>query len=201
MPRVSTLFVFACIATAAGAYLARDLGNGAVFPTLIGFIASYIFLMVVRRREVLNVIALYAFSLMTGVWIGPVLNAYAHSAGGYQLIGQAMLISSAVFAGAASFGWFTSTNLAPLRRYLIGGLLALIAVGLLSFFFAFSSGVSLGFSLGIVVIFVGFTAIDFQRLRRNYPANEYILATVSIYLDFLNIFLAVLNILGGGRRN
>src|SRR5713226_1342612 len=85
MPRVSTLFTFSCIATAAGAYLARDLGTGAVIPTLIGFIASYIFLMVVRRREVINVIALYAFTLMTGVWIGPALNSYAHSAGGYQL--------------------------------------------------------------------------------------------------------------------
>lgn len=199
-PKVATLFVFSCLATAVGAHLGRDLPyvNPLIFLAVV--IGSLFLVQAVRKIEPLNVIVLYGFNLVIGLMIAPVINYYASSQGGPALITEAMVVSGAIFSGAAAFGWATSTNLQPMRRYLVAGLFGLIAVGLLSFFFLHSAGIALAYNFAIVAIFVAFTAIDFQRIRRMYPADEYILATVAIYLDFLNIFLAVLSILGGGRR-
>jgi modulator of FtsH protease len=199
-PKVATLFVFSCVATAVGAYLGRNLPfvNPLLFLAVI--IGSLFLVQAVRKVEPLNVIVLYGFNLLIGVMIAPIINYYASSQGGPALITEAMVVSGAVFSGAAAFGWATSTNLQPLRRYLVAGLFGLIAIGLLSFFFLHSAGIALAYNFAIVAIVVAFTAIDFQRIRRRYPADEYIMATVAIYLDFLNIFLAVLSILGGGRR-
>jgi modulator of FtsH protease len=199
-PKVATLFVFSCLATAVGAYLGRNLPYVNPLIFLLVVFGSLFLLQAVRKVEPLNVIVLYGFNLLIGLMIAPLINSYASSQGGPALIGEAMVVSGAVFSGAAAYGWATSTNLQPLRRYLVAGLFGLIAIGLLSFFFLHSSGVALAYNFAIVAIFVAFTAIDFQRIRRVYPADEYVLATVTIYLDFLNIFLAVLSILGGGRR-
>jgi modulator of FtsH protease len=199
-PKVATLFVFSCLATAVGAYLGRNLPFVNPLLFLVVIIGSLFLVQAVRKVEPLNVIVLYGFNLLIGVMIAPIINYYASSQGGPALTTEAMVVSAAVFSGAAAFGWATSTNLQPLRRYLVAGLFALIAIGLLSFFFLHSAGIALAYNFAIVAVFVAFTAIDFQRIRRRFPADEYIMATVAIYLDFLNIFLAVLSILGGGRR-
>lgn len=199
-PKVATLFVFACVATAAGAFVGRDLHYVNPLVFLVVVFGSLFLLQAVRKTEPLNVVVLYGFTFILGVMIAPMVNYYAASKGGPQLISEAMLVSGAVFSGAAAYGWLTSTNLQPARRYLVGALFACIALGLLSLFFLHSAGIALAYNFAIVALFVGFTAIDFQRIRRLYPADEYIMATVAIYLDFLNIFLAVMSILGGGRR-
>lgn len=199
-PKVSTLFVFSCLATAAGAYLGRGLPYVNPLIFLVVVLGSLFLVQAVRKVEPLNVIVLYGFNVVVGLMIAPIINFYASSQGGPALIAEAMVVSGAIFSGAAAFGWVTSTNLQPLSRYLVAGLFGLIAIGLLSFFFLHSAGIALAYNFAIVALFVAFTAIDFQRIRRIYAADEYILATVAIYLDFLNIFLAVLSILGGGRR-
>jgi modulator of FtsH protease len=198
--RVATLFIFSCLATAAGAYLGRDLAYVNPLIFLVVVLGSLFLLQAVRKIEPVNVIALYAFNLVIGLMIAPVIHRYATSIGGPRLIAEAMVISGAIFSGAAAYGWATSTNLQPARRYLVAALFALIAVGLASYFFLNSAGIAMAYNFGIVGLFVAFTAIDFQRIRRVYPPEEYVLATVAIYLDFLNLFLAILSILGGGRR-
>ncbi len=199
-PKVATLFVFSSLATAAGAYLGRDLPYVHPLLFLAAVLGSLFLLTTVRKIEPLNVVVLYGFNLVVGLMIAPVIHHYASSAGGPQLITEAMVVSAAVFSGAAAYGWVTSTNLQPLSRYLVGALFAVIAIGLLSFFFLHSAGIALAYNFAIVGLFVLFTAIDFQRIRRLYAPDEYIMATVAIYLDFLNIFLAVLSILGGNRN-
>lgn len=200
LPKVTSLFVFSCLATAAGAYIGRNLPFINPLLFLVVVLGSLFALQAVRKIEPINVIALYAFNLVIGLMIAPIINYYASSQGGPQLIAEAMVVSGAVFSGAAAFGWATETNLQPLARYLVAGLFGVIAIGLLSFFFLHSAGIAMVYNWVVVALFVGFTAVDFQRIRRLYPADEYVLATVAIYLDFLNIFLAVLSILGGGRR-
>ena len=199
-PKVMTLFVFSCLATAAGAYFGRDLPYVNPIIFLVVTLGSLFVLQAVRKVEPLNVIVLYGWNVLLGLMIAPVINYYASPSGGPRLITEAMVISGAVFSGAAAFGWATSTNLQPIRRYLVAVLFGLIAIGLLAYFFLHAAGIALAYNFAIVAVFVMFTAIDFQRIRRLYTADEYIMATVAIYLDFLNIFLSVLSILGGGRR-
>ena len=81
-------------------------------------------------------------------------------------------------------------------------------VGLIGLFARFSTGFSLIYSLGGAALFVGFTLYDFSNIKRRYGPNDYVIATVQLYLDFLNLFWFLLRILsilsgngGGGRRS
>jgi FtsH-binding integral membrane protein len=68
-------------------------------------------------------------------------------------------------------------------------------------------GFQMAISLAIVGLFVGFALYDFSNIKLRYGPNDFVIATVALYLDFLNLFMAILRILmmlaGGGnsRRN
>ncbi|MBV9282631.1 MAG: hypothetical protein JOZ41_21345, partial [Chloroflexi bacterium] len=76
-PKVATLFVFSCLATAAGAYLGRDLPYVNPLIFLVVVIGSLFLVQAVRKIEPLNVAVLYGFNLLIGVMIAPVINYYA----------------------------------------------------------------------------------------------------------------------------
>ncbi len=86
-------------------------------------------------------------------------------------------------------------------------MVGLIVVGLLGVFVHFSPGVNLLYALVGAAIFVGFTLYDFSNIKFRYGQNDYVLATVALYLDFINLFWFLVQILlslsGGGssRRN
>ncbi len=87
------------------------------------------------------------------------------------------------------------------------GLIALIVVGVVGIFVHFSAGAHLLYSVVGAALFVGFTLYDFSNIKHRFGPNDYVMATVSLYLDFLNLFLFLLQILmslsggGGSRRN
>jgi len=199
--RVAVCFVFSCVATALGAYAGRDLSSGAYLVAVIAFFASYVVLFLVRKIETINVIALLAFTFIAGLTIGPTIAQYTSVPGGGRVLADAMLLSAMVFSGSAAFGWMTSANLEGLSRYLTAALFVLIGFGLLLMFFITSRTAEIAYDLGIMVVFVGYTAVDFQRIRTRYEPSDYILVTAMIYLDALNLFLALLDLLGGNRRD
>jgi len=199
--RVAICFTFSCLATAAGAYLGRNISNGGFIVAIIAFFASYFLLFLVRKMEPINLIVLFAFTFIAGLTIGPAIAQYTSVPGGARVLVEAMLLCAVIFAGSAAFGWTTSLDLHGLSKYLMGALFALIAVGLLFLFITTSQAAEDAYDIGIAVVFVGFTALDFQRIRGTYDPSEYILATATIYLDALNLFLALLNLLSGNRRD
>ncbi len=77
----------------------------------------------------------------------------------------------------------------------------LISTSLMNFFFQ-SALASLWIAGGTVLVFSGLLVFDTWRLLRSgqYGKDDYVPAAVNIYLDLLNIFLAILNLLGGRRR-
>ena len=79
------------------------------------------------------------------------------------------------------------------------GLIILVVGGLLNFFIFKSSAGSFLFSCAGVFLFSGFILYDTSNILRNYPTDEYISATLSLYLDIFNLFLAILRILGYTR--
>ncbi len=85
--------------------------------------------------------------------------------------------------------------------FFIVGVWVLIAASLLSFFFPSAIG-SLWISAATVLVFSGLLVFDTWRILRSgqYGPDDYVPAAVNIYLDLLNIFMAILNLLGGGRR-
>jgi FtsH-binding integral membrane protein len=147
----------------------------------------------------LGLFFVYAASL--GLTIGLIVTLYTN-----ESVVAAFLSSSAMFGGAALYGYTTKRSLASMGGYLSMGLFGLIvAIGVNIFL---GSG-PLGFVIAIigVVIFTGLTAWDVQRIS----AGNLVQATGSVekaavigalhlYLDFVNLFLFLLRIFGGGRR-
>ena len=81
------------------------------------------------------------------------------------------------------------------------GLLAWLVPGMAS------APIQLAYSGGIVVLFTGFLFYDFSNIRLRYRLDDYVIASIQLYLDFVNLFWAILRILliisgnGGGGRS
>ena len=97
--------------------------------------------------------------------------------------------------GFGAAGYATRRDLAPLARILFWALLALIVFGIVTIFVRIPNGQLIYAVLGLV-IFAGFTMVDFQRLRRTKDIRSAPLLAASIFLDILNVFLFFLSIFG-----
>ena len=97
-----------------------------------------------------------------------------------------------------AWGYATRRDLAPMARYLFWALLALIAFGIVMIFVSIPGGYVI-YSIVGLVIFAGYTMYDFQRLRRSNNPDDAVYLAASIFVDVLNIFLLILNLLGASR--
>ena len=84
-----------------------------------------------------------------------------------------------------------------MARYLFWALLALIVFGIVMIFVNIPGGYVI-YDLGLV-IFAGYTMYDFQRIRRAKNPDDAVYLAASIFVDVLNIFLLILNLLGASR--
>lgn len=78
---------------------------------------------------------------------------------------------------------------------LFAGLWILIIAGIVQIFFPFSKGVQLALAVGGVIVFSGYILFDTYLIFNKYSAEDYIIASISLYLDFINLFLRILEIL------
>lgn len=131
---------------------------------------------------------------------------YIYEVGSLVLV---FAVTAAYFGVMAAFGYFTSMDLSRIRTILVGGLIFLVVFGIVSMFIpAFGLMEQVVCIIGMVV-FLGFTAYDTQKIKALYyglSGDEAMLAKASIfsalqlYLDFINLFLYLLRLLGR-RRN
>ncbi len=206
--RVSYLLCTALLVTAAAAWWAAQarLSPALFLPLMIGTFACVIGLNFTRTKPGLSLALLYALSVMEGLLMGPLLNVIARGYGnGAAVIGEAAALSAVIVAGLGAYVWISGKDFGGIGKFLFWALLGLIVVGLLRFFVAFSPGVNLIYSIGGAAIFAGFTLYDFSNIKFRYGPNDYVIATVALYLDFLNLFWFLVQILlslgGGSRRN
>jgi len=111
-------------------------------------------------------------------------------------IGNAVLGTAGVFVIAAAVVYISNRSFASWGKYLLMALIVGIVLMIASIFLPISQLLISGF-LGI--IFVGLTIFDFWRVKAARPGDDNaLLIAVSLYLDFINIFLILLRIFGGG---
>jgi modulator of FtsH protease len=125
--------------------------------------------------------------------MAPTIAYYAHT--NPQAVWQAGGATALFIAGFGAAGYATRRDLQPLARVLFWALLALIAFGIITIFVRIPNG-QLIYAIFGLVIFAGFTMIDFQRLRRVKDIRAAPLLAASIFLDILNVFLFFLSIFG-----
>jgi modulator of FtsH protease len=185
---------------ALGAYIGRNMTGGAGLLFFIGVFACVFGLNYAssRGREQLATALLFGMGLLIGLAVAPVIAYYAKT--NPAAVWQAAGATGAGVAALGSFGYATRRDLSSWARTLFWALLALIVFGLVAIFVSIPHANVIYCVLGLV-IFGGFTIVDFNRLRRTSMGSAVPIAA-SIFLDIFNIFLLLLRLFGGGgNRN
>ena len=121
-------------------------------------------------------------------------------------IAQVFFITAATFGAMSLYGYTTKRDLTQIGSFLIMGLFGIIIASVVNIFLA-SSALSFGISIVGVLIFVGLTAWDTQKIKESYDvgfgadvlAKGAIMGALSLYLDFINLFLMLLRLFGNQR--
>ncbi len=148
------------------------------------------------------IIGFLAYSVINGMTLASIFFIYSG-----ESLAIVFLTCAGMFAGMAIYGLRTKSNLHGYGRYLIMAVWGIIIASLLNLLFK-SSGLTMVISLVSVAVFAGLTAYDSQKmlaLSENSDGSEAfrkvaILGALELYLDFINMFLALLRIFGRGRN-
>jgi FtsH-binding integral membrane protein len=184
--------------TAVAAWLFQGIPAGlGTIALIVGFVLL-LALNWARQNEALSLVLFYAFTFLEGVGLAPVIGNYAHAVGPDVIVNAASTTGLGMFALAAIV-YATGLDLRRFQGIFMLALLGLVVVGVVSMFVRFIQPEV--YSYITLVIFSGLVLIDFARIRAGGDGLSSIQMAVSIYLDAINIFLALLQIFGGRRSN
>ncbi len=159
----------------------------------------------VNRMSAATATALFViYSGLNGVTLSSIFLVYVQTS-----IVSTFLICAATFIACSLYGWMTKRDLTSLGGFMIMGLIGIVIASLVNLFLQ-SSSVSAIISYIGVFVFIGLTAYDTQKIKNmamTQPANldgavirkGAILGALSLYLDFINLFLMLLSIFGQRR--
>ena len=147
--------------------------------------------------------AFIAFAALIGLSMSALLVVYTGAS-----IGRAFFAAAAAFASLSLYGYTTQRSLSAMGSFMMMGVIGLIVAGLLNMFLH-STGLQFGISLLAVVIFAGLTAWDTQSIKQMYAGGDSyemvhkksIHGALRLYLDFINMFQAILMLTGSQRNN
>lgn len=149
------------------------------------------------RNSGVGVALVFLFTGLMGFSLGPTLNYYLHMAQGAQIVGTSLVATGAAFLGLSAYVHISKKDFAFLSGFLFVGLIGLLVVGLVGMFFSIP-GLQLVMAYVSVLVFGGYILFDTSNILAGRETN-YISATISLYLDILNMFLAILRIVSGSR--
>jgi len=146
-------------------------------------------------------IALLVFAVAMGLSLSSIFLIYKMGS-----IAQVFFISAATFGGASLYGYTTKKDLTTFGSFLMMGAIGHVIAGLVNLFLQ-SSILAFAISCIAVLIFTGLTAYDTQQLKTTYDYTEGderekagIFGALQLYLDFINIFVSLLQLLGDKKE-
>ncbi len=143
----------------------------------------------------------WGFAVLMGLSLSTIFLVYTGSS-----IAATFFATAGAFAGLSLFGYTTKKDLSAMGTFLIMGVVGLIIAMVVNMFLK-STGFDLAISFLGVLIFAGLTAWDTQRLKASYAqlrGTEFagkmvVMGALSLYLDFINMFLFLLRFMGNSR--
>ncbi|WFU27481.1 Bax inhibitor-1/YccA family protein [Bradyrhizobium sp. CB1717] len=164
---------------------------------LVFFIGSRINTLSVSTARIL----FFVYSALVGVSLSILLHIYTSSS-----ITRVFFIAAAMFGALSILGYTTRRDLSGLGTFLFMGLIGIIITSLINLFLG-STALDWLISIVGVGVFAGLTAYDTQRIKGMYDISDdhaaagrkSVVAALSLYLNFLNLFMMLLR-LAGGRR-
>jgi FtsH-binding integral membrane protein len=169
------------------------------FLTMIAVFAPLFMVMRNPRQFPQNVALTGLFTFAEGVWLAPFLMLAERNAPG--VTGQAAVLTLGTFGVLTMYAALSRRDFSAWGGFFMVGLIVLIVTSLLNLFFR-SSAAALWISAATVFVFGGLLVFDTWRILRSgaYGEDDYVAAAVQIYLDLINMFLAIVSLLGGRRR-
>jgi FtsH-binding integral membrane protein len=159
-----------------------------------------------RINATLALLLFFVYAALMGLTVGVWVWWYAVANNNPMAVGQAFISASAAFGGAALYGVVTRRSLAGMGTFLFMGAWGIFVAFLLNGFLFHSSTMSLVLSIVGVIIFTALAAWTTQRIvngeleaMTGSKEKASVLGAVLLYIEFVNIFLMLLRIFGGGR--
>ena len=143
----------------------------------------------------------WAYAALNGVSLSFIFIAYTQTS-----IARVFFITAATFAAMSLYGYTTRRDLSAFGSFLMMGVIGIIVAMLVNIFLQ-SSALTFAISVIGVLVFVGLTAYDTQKIKEWYVASDdgatmgkkAIFGALNLYLDFINLFLMLLRLFGSSR--
>jgi protein lifeguard len=149
-----------------------------------------------RKSYPTNLLFLTGFTVLEAYSISVIVSFY-----NAKIVVEALIFTLGIFVALSLFACQTKYDFTSWMPYLFGALWVLVLFGFMSMFFPYSSKVELGYGVVAALIFSGYILVDTQLIIRHYHVEEEIAAAISLYLDVINLFLAILRILNSQNNN
>jgi uncharacterized protein len=167
-----------------------------IFILMLVEFAMIIAAMVMQRRRSIGMPFVLVFTFISGLTLFPAIAMYTTTLGAYAVL-KAVGVSAAAFLIASIAASRTSLDFSWLGGFLFVGLMAVLVMGLVSFFVGFSTLAGLIYSLLGIAVFIGYVLYDVNRLVHHGATEQMVpWIVLSLYLDFINLFLFVLRLMG-----
>ena len=160
---------------------------------MFGAMMGMMFAVTALRDSVWGIAALLGFTLLAGVFLGPILQVALNLKNGAQLVGMAAGGTGIIFGSLATLATVTKKDFSFMGKFLFIGLIMLIVASLANMFFQVPA-LSLTISAIAVMIFSAYILFDVSRIVNGGETN-YVMATLALYLDIYNLFINLLSLL------
>ncbi|RMZ78478.1 hypothetical protein DV737_g3910, partial [Chaetothyriales sp. CBS 132003] len=149
-----------------------------------------------RKSYPANLIFLAGFTGLEAYSISVVTSFYEA-----RVVVEALILTLGIFVFLTLFACQTKYDFTSWMPYLFGGIWVFVIFGFISAFFPHNKTIDLVYGLGGALLFSGYILVDTQLVMRRYHVEDEIAASISLYLDVLNLFLAILRILNSQNDN
>jgi FtsH-binding integral membrane protein len=147
-------------------------------------------------------ILFWGYAALMGISLSPILLVYTGAS-----VARTFFITAATFGSMSLWGYTTSRDLTGMGRFLMMGVIGLVIAMVVNIFLQ-SSAMDFAISVIGVLAFTGLTAYDTQKIKEMYYAGDdgtvagrkAIMGALSLYLDFVNLFLFLLRLFGNNRN-
>lgn len=196
--------IVAYAAAQSGLYAALERTPVALWAVILAPLGLVLFLSF--RIEKMNLgaaqAAFWGYAGLIGVSLAGIFLLYTGTS-----IARTFFITAATFLAMSLYGHTTRTDLTGIGSFLLMGLFGIVIASVVNIFLA-SSGLQFAISLIGVLVFVGLTAYDTQRIKDIYlkdddgviAGKKVIMGALTLYLDFLNLFVLLLQLTGERRK-
>ena len=191
------LFAASMMAGAVGAYIGVPLAgaiNAMALPLFLVEIGLLIALQFVKNKPGINLLVMFGFVFMTGITLSPLLAYTLGMNGGGVIVGNAFAMTAVVFGAMSFYAIKTTKDFTNFGKPLMIALFVIIGFSILNMFLG-NPMLSIVISGVVVILFSIMVIFDTQNIiRGNYQTP--IDGAIALYLDFLNIFISLLQIFG-----